>query len=112
MRIYVAGPYSCEGRCQPLGVDLNYMREGIKVAAELIKMNHSPFCPWLDYLFQFVRDDLTRDDYYRYSLDWLRVSDAMLVIAQREESHGVKMEIDEARRLNIPIYYTINEIKP
>jgi hypothetical protein len=87
------------------------MREGIKVAAKLMKMGHSPFCPWLDYLFQFVRDDLTLDDYYRYSIDWLRVSDALLVIDQRKNSQGVKMEIKEAEKLQIPIYWSIGDLK-
>ncbi len=110
MRIYVAGPYSCNGRCKPLGVDLNYMRKGLQISAELMSKGYSPFCPWLDYLFQFVRDDLTREDYYRYSLDWLRVSDAMLVIDQRENSHGVQMEIEDATKLEIPIYYNIEDL--
>lgn len=106
-RVYVAGPYSCEGRCKPLGVDLEYMREGLEVSIKFLNLGYAPFCPWLDYLFQFIHggEQLERKDYYEYSLAWLAVSDAVYVIRYREKSVGTKAEIEEAERLNIPVFY-------
>ncbi len=111
-RIYVAGPYSCEGRCKPLGVDLEYMRKGLEVSVKLLKMGYAPFCPWLDYLFQLVPggNGLKRNDYYEYSLAWLKVSDAMLVIELRKHSIGTAKEIEIAKQCGIPIYYSIDDL--
>lgn len=106
-RIYVAGPYSCDNRCKPLGVDLEYMREGLEASVKLLSMGYAPFCPWLDYLFQLVPGGhvLTREDYYEYSIAWLGACDAMVVIKLREGSYGTQMEINVAKNLGIPVYY-------
>ncbi len=112
-RIYVAGPYSCEGRCKPLGVDLQYMRRGLKVCAKLMATGYAPFCPWLDYLYHFVAADdciPSKLDYYDYSMAWLEVADAVLVIELRENSHGTKAEIDRAEALGIPVFYSVSEL--
>lgn len=109
-RIYVAGPYSCAGRCEPLGVDLAYMRKGLQVSAQLLYLGYAPFCPWLDYLFHFAADDIhlpSKNDYYEYSLSWLAASDAVLVIDQRPGSVGTWKEIELAKQLGIRVYYNI-----
>ena len=113
LRIYVAGPYSCENRCQPLGVDLVFMRRGLETSVELLKRGYAPFCPWLDYLFQLVSNGngLQRVDYYEYSIAWLLASDAMFVTELRKCSNGTKNEIMVAEKENIPIFWTINELE-
>jgi len=112
-RIYVAGPYSCEGRCKPLGVDLQHMRQGLKVCAKLMATGYAPFCPWLDYLYHFVAaDDLipSKLDYYDYSMAFLEVCDAVLVIDVRPNSTGVLAEIQRAESLGIPVFYRLSDL--
>lgn len=113
IKVYVAGPYSCDKHCRPLGVDLEYMRKGLEVSVQLLKAGYAPFCPWLDYLFQFVSGgaNLERKDYYEYSLAWLDVSDIMLVIELRESSVGTIEEIEWAKKKSIPIVWSIQELK-
>lgn len=53
-RIYIAGPYSCVGRCPGVGVSLEYMRNGLFVSAQLLHLGFAPFSPWLDYLYHFL----------------------------------------------------------
>lgn len=74
MRVYVAGPYSSGDIIQVL----ENIRKGQRASVEILLAGHAPFCPWLDYQFQFVLQDnekLLVEDYYRYSIAWLEVSD-------------------------------------
>ena len=99
MRIYVAGAYSADN---VIGV-LNNIQRGTKYCAKLMKEGHSPFCPWLDYQFHFYEPKLTVEDYYRYSMAWLEVSDCIHVLPNSENSKGTQKEIERARELGIPI---------
>ena len=60
-----------------------------------------------------LRDNeiLDVEDYYRCSMSWLEVSDALLVISNRPESKGVNAEIKRAEELGIPVFYSIDELK-
>ncbi len=100
-RIYVAGKYSDDN---VIGV-LNNIRDGIKAAVKVLKMGHVPFCPWLDFLFQFFDESLKVEDYYRYSMSWLEVSDEVWVLPGWESSKGTKAEIKRAEELGIPVRF-------
>ena len=106
-RIYVAGPYACDGRCKPLGVDLEYMRKGLEVSVKLLKMGYAPFCPWLDFMFQFVAggSELRVQDYYEYSIAFLPVCHCMYVHDCRKGSIGTNAEIELAQKEDIPVFY-------
>lgn len=101
MRIYVAGRYSDSNI---IGC-LNNIHDGIKASVEVLKMGHACFCPWLDYQFQFFDKTLTVEDYYRYSMAWLEVSDEVWVLKNSENSKGTQAEIERANELNIPVKY-------
>lgn len=101
MRIYVAGKYS---DTNIIGC-LNNIHDGIKASVEVLKQGHAPFCPWLDYQFQFFDKTLTVEDYYRYSMAWLEVSDEVWVLPNSENSKGTQAEIKRAVELNIPVKY-------
>ena len=77
-RIYVAGPYSADNVMDVI----RNIRNGVHAATILFRAGYSPFCPWLDYHFVLMDfgDKLTIDDFYRYSIDWLSVSDALFVL--------------------------------
>lgn len=105
MKIYVAGKYSADNIIDVL----HNIREGTKISARLIKMGHSPFCPWLDYQFSFY-EDISVEEYYEYSIDFLKVCDVILVLPDYEKSKGTLKEIGLAEDIGIPVYYSINEL--
>jgi hypothetical protein len=109
-RIYIAGPYSADN----VITVLDNIREGMRMGTKLLAMGYSPFVPWHDFHFQLMLyegETLTVDDYYRYSMDWLRVSDALLVLPNSEDSKGTQAEVKLARELGIPVYYDIMELR-
>ena len=107
-RIYVAGPYSANNVMDVL----RNIRYGIETSTKVLLAGFAPFCPWLDY--HFVLSDhsekLIVKDFYDYSLAWLEVSDAMLVLWGWEKSKGTLTEMERAKELNIPIYYTFGDL--
>ena len=108
-RIYLAGAYSGNN---VLGT-LNNIRKGIRLATEVLLAGFSPFVPWFDFHFQLMlreNEHLTLEQYYNYCLEWLKVSDAILLVPGWEDSKGTKEEINLARKLNIPIYYKLMDL--
>ena len=103
MKVYVAGPYSSDN---VLGV-LSNIRKGNHVAFELLQMGFAPFSPWLDHLFVMMdhNNDLSVNDFYEYSMEWLRASDAIFVQGDWSNSKGTKAEVAEAERLGIPVFF-------
>jgi hypothetical protein len=99
MRIYVAGSYSADNVIDVL----KNIQRGTAYCARLLKEGHTPFCPWLDYQFHFYEPTLTVEDYYRYSMGWLEVSEMVHVLPGSENSKGTSKEIARAVTLGIPI---------
>ena len=109
-RVYVAGAYSATN----VITVLDNMRKGMRLSTEVMLAGYAPFCPWLDYHFQLMlRDDenLTVQSYYDYSMAWLEVSDAVLLVPGWEHSKGTIEEIKVAKSLNIPVYYTLVKLR-
>lgn len=107
MRVYVAGKYRADTSIEYL----NNIRNAIKMSATILKIGHSPFCAHLDHQFHFHDPSLTVEDCQRYCLDWLEVSDVMLVLSDFENSKGTLAEIERAKELKIPIIYSITELE-
>ena len=109
-RIYVAGKYSANN---VLDVLKNIGR-GEKACAQLFSMGYAPFCPWHDksYVTDMPDSDFTVDQFYRYSLAWLEVSDAVLLLPGWEQSKGTVAEIERADQLGIPVFKSIEELPP
>ena len=107
MRVYVAGPYS-SGNIIKI---LENIRNGQRASVEILLAGHEPFCPWLDYQFNLVlrdKEKLTVEDYYRYSIAWLEVSDAMVVLDGWGMSRGTLAEMHRAKELGIIIYHGVD----
>lgn len=103
-RVYVAGPYSAD----KIVKSLHHMRKGMRVSTEVALAGYAPFCPWLDYHFiLMLRDgeELSLEWFYQYSLAWLKVSDAVLVLPNYKDSKGTLMEIENAVEWGIPVFY-------
>lgn len=116
MRVYVAGPYSRKADGTPAGIidALMNMRQGMKAAAELLVAGHVPFCPWLDYQFWLVLPDgmeIPMEAIKAYSMEWLRVSEAIVMLPGWEGSPGANAELAEARRLGLKVYFNLEEFK-
>lgn len=108
-RVYVAGAYSSDN---VIGV-LDNIREGMRWSTKVFLMGHAPFAPWLDFHFQLMLregEKLKVEDYYEYSIAWLRASDVVFVTPGWETSRGTRAEILEAERLGIPVVYEIEKI--
>ena len=101
LRVYIAGPYSADN---VLDVFEN-MRKGIKLSTRVFEYGFAPFCPWLDYHYSLASNmPFTVDDYYQYSMAWLEVSDAVLLVDGWRESRGAMAEVDRAYKLGIPVF--------
>jgi len=108
VKIYVAGPYSDNNVVSVL----HNIRKGIEMSYEVFSNGMAPFCPWLDYQYVLMDKEskLTLQDFYDYSIAWLEVSDAMLVLPNYESSKGTLKEIEFAKEKNIPVFYNIKEL--
>ena len=110
MRVYVAGAYSADN----VLTVLDNMRIGMRAATEVLLLGHSPFCPWLDFHFQLMLregETLAVDNYYRYSMDWLEISDIVYVCNYHPKSTGLMDELDRARELCIPVVFSLERLK-
>ena len=108
-RVYVAGAYSSDNI---IGI-LDNMREGMRWATKVFLEGHAPFTPWLDFHFQLMlreEERLSVEDYYQYSLTWLRVADVVFVTPGWETSGGTIAEIAAAKRIGIRVVYSLDEI--
>jgi len=107
--VYVAGSYSADNVIKVL----ENMRNGMRTSTEVLLAGFAPFCPWLDYQFSLMLregEKLKVEDYYEYSIAWLKKSDIMLVLPNSESSKGVQREIMIAEQLKIPIYYDLTKL--
>ena len=107
-RLYIAGAYNADN---VIGI-LDNIREGTRAATKAFLAGFAPFCPWSDRDFHLMLRDgerLTIDDYYRYSLKWLEVSDGMLLVPGFENSRGTKKEMEYAEAHNIPMFFFLED---
>lgn len=108
-RVYVAGAYSANNVISVL----DNIREGTRWATRILLAGHAPFAPWLDFQFHLMLRDgetLSVDDYYAYSMSWLKVADIVFVTPGWEGSKGTLAEIKEAENLGIPVIYSMQDI--
>jgi nucleoside 2-deoxyribosyltransferase len=114
-KIYVAGPYSAT---DVLSVLKNIGR-GEYWSSQLFMRGFAPFTPWHDktFVIQNWKEDFNVEDFYNYSLEWLRVSDAVFVVPNQVglkdwgDSKGTLYEIGEASKLGIPVFHSIKELE-
>ena len=96
MRVYCAGPYTSNPN--------KNTRIAIQVGAKLLAMGHHPFVPHAkSHLWDIVDDSMTWEKWMEYDLVWLAQCEALIRIPG--ESKGADLEVREARRLGIPVYY-------
>lgn len=108
-RVYVAGAYSADNILQVL----TNMRRGMKVAKDVLLAGYAPFTPWHDFHHTLMLDpgeELFVHCYHDFSLAWLEVSDAMILVPGYENSKGTAVEIARAKELGIPVFNNLEEL--
>jgi len=106
-RVYVAGAYSAPN---VIGV-LDNMRRGLELSYGVLKLGYAPFSPWLDYQFALI-GEVTIEEFYSYSLAWLAVSDAVIVVPEgAEDSVGTQHELSVARDIGLPVFRSLDELE-
>ena len=114
-RVYVAGAYSADN---VIDVFRN-MRRGMRLATEAMQSGVGiiPFAPWFDYHFFLQEDDksnpITLEDIYQYSLSFLE-NWAEAVLVQQDGwiySKGTVNEVNKAKELGIPVFFTLEALK-
>jgi hypothetical protein len=111
MRIYIATRLTNPNPARFL------MNCGVAIRAGISVMlkGHSPFIPPLDILvpMNMHEDELLSLGnlyYYKQSLDWLSVCDAIWIVNGIEDSKGVQAEFNFAKKKGIRIYTSLEEI--
>lgn len=115
MRIYIAGLYSSNLKGEKADVleVLDNIRIGLRTGAELMLKGQVPFCPWLDFLFFIILRDgekISMKTIKAYSMEWLRASEAILLLPGWEKSSGARAEYEEAKRLGLRVFNDIEEV--
>jgi nucleoside 2-deoxyribosyltransferase len=108
-RVYIAGPYSSDN---VLGV-LDNVRAGMRMATKLLQHGFAVFCPWTDHqLFFQLREgeSISIETIQAHSMEWLKVSDAVLVLKGFEASRGTLEEMRVAYSLDKPVYFNPCEL--
>ena len=108
-RVYIAGPYSADNVITVLG----NMRRGMNLATNVFKAGFAPFCPHLDFHYALMveeGEDFTVQEYYAYSMTWLEVSDAVLLLPGWRDSTGTMKEVNRAWHLGIPVFEHFNAL--
>ena len=109
LRVYVAGPYRCSGKC---GYDLDHMRTGLNMGMDVLLAGYAPFIPWFDFLLKFLGrgEEIETKHFQAYCMEWLKVSDVVLVLPGWENSSGTIAEIKVAQSLGIPVLYSFEDL--
>jgi nucleoside 2-deoxyribosyltransferase len=108
-KIYIAGPISSNNLLD----SLSNIRRGIEQSVYLIRKGYAVYCPFLDYQFALVDggESLEKGQFYRNSLAWIEVSDAVFVLEGWENSCGTLLELERAKELNIPIFHNLGDLR-
>lgn len=98
--IYVAGPYT-KG-----DVALN-VKKAMEVSTELIKNGFIPYCPHLCH-FLHIHEPQSYETWMEIGMAFLDKCDAMIRIPG--ESSGSDREVERAKELKIPVFYSVSHL--
>lgn len=100
MKIYIAGPLT-------LGDTITNIKKAIETAEIMTKKGHTPFIPHLSSYWHFLFPH-EYDFWIEQGLEWLKFCDGLFRIPGK--SKGADIEVKEAERLGIPVYYHLDEV--
>ena len=99
-RVYIAGRLNA-----PAVEYIQNVHKMIEVANLVRKRGFSVFVPALDVLMGFLDGRMGYEDYFENNIEWLKVSDYMIVLPGWESSSGTQKEIEIAERHRVPVFY-------
>jgi len=117
--VYVAGAISPHGKGNLFIESLNNVRRGIKWSIKVWKLGFIPYCPFFDFLFWLVSDemlDCSEEMIKAYSIEHEKRCNVVFVIPNEEgytrweDSAGVAGELDTANMNDIPVVFSIEEL--
>lgn len=114
-RVYIAGPLTPKGLWNKnLAVDyLLNVRNMIEAGKSCLLNGLTPFVPAFDFNFFIALrngEEITETLIKKYSIDWLLVCDAVLLVPGWEESSGTLAEMEIANKKGIPVFESIENL--
>lgn len=100
--VYVAGPFRGQ---TPWDVECN-IRKAEEVAFEVARLGAMPLCPHT--MTRYFDRQCTDEFWLEGTLELLRRCDAILLLEGWEASVGSRGELQEAQRLNLPIFFKVD----
>jgi hypothetical protein len=109
IRVYVAGAYSANNVIDVL----KNIGRGDEYCTQLFLNGFAPFNPWSDRTFVMLawKHKFTVQQFYDYSITWLKVSNCLFLVPEWRNSKGTIKEIKIAKKLKLPIFETLTELK-
>ena len=106
--VYIAGPYRAS-----TGVEVRAnIQRAQDVQAQLLRLGFAPICPHtMTAQFEYLFPDIEDTAYLDSDLEFLRRSDAVLMLPGWEKSEGSCQERLEALADIIPVYFSIEELQ-
>lgn len=104
--LFLAGAY--------MSLDPNEITQNIQLAEqhsiELWNRGYKVFCPHLNTQHFEVKAKADEKAYKEFDMRMLQYCDAVFVLPNWKSSTGAKAEIEEAKRLGKPIFYSLDEL--
>jgi hypothetical protein len=104
--VFIAGAY--------MGSDFNEIETNIRLAEsysiELWNRGYKVFCPHLNTCHFEVKAKAHEEAYREFDMIMLESCDAILALPNWETSVGAKEEIDKAKKLGKPVFYSLDEL--
>ena len=100
IKVYIASPYTKGDVAINVKVQLD-------CADKLMNMGFVPFVPLYSH-FQHMAHPRPYADWIKLDLEWVRSCDCVLRL--EGESSGADGEVEFAKKLGIPVYYSIEEL--
>ena len=99
--VYVAGPMA-------KGDYMGNIRRAIEMGENLLKKGYTPFIPHLDFIWDLSYPK-PAEEWLQWDFMWLRRCDALIRLPG--ESVGADREVKLARSINIPVFYTPEDLQ-
>ena len=100
IRVYLSSPYS-------IGNKLKNINRHIKAANDLMDAGFDVYCPLLNHYLD-KKKQRTWDFWLAQDIRWMKVCDVMLRLDG--ESKGADKEEEEAKRIQMQVFYSVEEI--
>ena len=103
--VYCAGPFRAS---TPWGIEQN-VRRAEEVGLEVAKAGAVPLIPHA--MYRFFQNSLPDEFWLEGTLELLRRCDALVLTEGWEASTGSRGEVAEAKRLGIPVFESVAELR-